>query len=186
MPRTPPSSVRPGALPEAALLAAYATRDAFTDCYVVDVAGPVTQPQFVEAFYTTAVFRIERRLLAWTMSKPSTDDDARRLATGRCDTFAAWRVEARHDDQLLMCDVTGRTRSWLMTEPLADGSGTRLYFGSAVVPARDPRTGSATMGRAFHALLGFHAIYSRVLLGAARARLGALGRGSPLPRTRPE
>jgi hypothetical protein len=71
---------------------------------------PVTQARYVEAFYTTPVFRIERRLLAGAMSRPSTDDDARRLATGRADTFSAWRVEARLDDQLLMCDVTGRTR----------------------------------------------------------------------------
>lgn len=186
MPRTPSSSVRPGPLREAALLAPCATPDAFTDRHVADVAGTVAQPQFVEAFYTTAVFRIERRLLAWATSRPSTGDDARRLATGRCDTFAAWRVEARHDDPLPMRDVTGRTRSWLMTEPLADGTGTRLHFGSAVVPVRDPRTGRASMGRAFHALRGVHEIRSRVLPGAARARLGAPARGSPLTRSRTE
>lgn len=35
------------------------------------------------------------------------------------------------------------------------------------------------MGYAFRALPGFHAVYSRVLLRAARARLPRTGRGSP-------
>jgi hypothetical protein len=53
----------------------------------------------------------------------------------------------------------------------ADGAATRLYFGSAVVPVRHPTTGNHTWASCFNALLGFHKIYSSVLLGAARARL---------------
>jgi hypothetical protein len=53
----------------------------------------------------------------------------------------------------------------------AAGSGTRLYFGSAVVPVVDAKSGQPTLGFAFRALLGFHKLYSRVLLRAARARL---------------
>ncbi|HET9483682.1 MAG TPA: hypothetical protein VFO79_06985, partial [Xanthomonadales bacterium] len=90
------------------------------------------------------------------------------LASGRADAFAAWSVEGRTDDQLLLCDLHGRTRSWLMSAPL-DG-GTRLYFGSAVVPVAG-RDGRATLGTGYRALLGFHRIYSRVLLRSARARL---------------
>ncbi len=46
-----------------------------------------------------------------------------------------------------------------------------LYFGSAVVPARSVRSATPKLGAAFTALLGFHRIYSRALLGAARRRL---------------
>ena len=160
-------------LPEHALLAIYRANGSFTDCYSIDVAGTVSHAQFVAAFYTTLVFRLERLILKWALSKPSTDEDARQLAAGTADTFAAWTVEGRGVDQLLLCDVAGRTRSWLMVTPVVSGPGpaTRLYFGSAVVPHRNRRTGQREMGTAFRALLGFHKLYSRVLLRAAVGRL---------------
>jgi hypothetical protein len=82
------------------------------------------------------------------------------------DTFAAWSVEAHTGNQLLMCDFQGRTRSWFMV------SGTRLLFGSAVVPV------TVTESR-FRWLLGLHRLYSRALLRAARSRLqsAAFSRG---------
>ena len=55
----------------------------------------------------------------------------------------------------------------------AAGAGTRLYFGSAVVPTRDRATGEARMGTVFRALLGFHKLYSVILLSAARSRIEA-------------
>ena len=60
-----------------------------------------------------------------------------------------------------------------MVSPTEDSAspGTRLFFGSAVVPARDPSTDRTSLGFVFKALLGFHELYSRVLLGAARLRL---------------
>ena len=164
-------SIRPGELPAHALLARYRDIGGFTDCWIADLPGPVTHADYVEAFYSTTLFGIERQLLAWFASKPSTVADARRLSEARSDTFAAWTVEARTADQLLLCDFTRRTRSWLMVEPLADGVGTRLYFGSAVVPRRTATGVGGSMGVAFHALSGFHAVYSRALLGAARSRL---------------
>jgi hypothetical protein len=165
------TSIRPGELPAHALLARYRDTGGFTDCWIADLSRPVTHAEYVEAFYTTALFGIERRLLAWFASKPSTAADARLLADARSDRFAAWTVEARAADQLLLCDFTRRTRSWLMVEPFPDGVGTRLYFGSAVVPRRDATGVGGSMGVAFHALSGFHAVYSRALLGAARSRL---------------
>jgi hypothetical protein len=57
------------------------------------------------------------------------------------------------------------------------GAGTRLYFGSAVVPLRDAKTGGTRMGPLFRALLGFHRLYSRVLLRAAAKRLSRSGAG---------
>ena len=168
------SAVRAGELPAGALLDRYRHSGAYTDCFVADMPAPVSQAAFVEAFYTTAVFRAERLVLRWLAAKPSTDAQAGALARGHADVFAAWRVEDRADDQILLCDFQGRTRSWLMSQPLAGPgrSGTRLYFGSAVVPVTDRQTGEARMGAGFRALLGFHKVYSRVLLSAAVSRLG--------------
>jgi hypothetical protein len=97
------------------------------------------------------------------------------LAVGTIDKFAAWHVEKRTKDQLLLSDLHGRTRSWLMVAPLETekGARTRLYFGSAVIPVQSSRTGKATLGPGFRALLGFHKIYSEVLLYAATSRLRA-------------
>ncbi len=122
-------------------------------------------------FYTTWLFRLERWILRLAVARPSTDEEARQLARGERGAFAAWSVEARAPDQLLMCDFTGRTRSWLMVAPAAGATGTRLYFGSVVVPVRDPKTGEMGLGPVHGPLIGFHKLYSRLLLGAAARRL---------------
>jgi hypothetical protein len=166
------TAIRPCPLPDNALLCAYQRGGAYADCYVTDVARRVCHAEYVEAFYTTPVFRLERLLLAWLVSRPSTDEQARELATGRRASFAAWSVEARAEDQLLLADLRGRTRSWLMTAPSPHGQGTRLFFGSAVVPVAGAPSGRAGIGFTYRALLGFHQLYSRVLLRAAVTRLG--------------
>gem|GEM_PF-337145 len=165
--------------PPASLLDHYAASGAYTDCYCADVPGDMSLAQYVETFYTGPVFRLERLLLRWFASRPSTDADARQVARGERDDFAAWQVEGRAADQLLMCDFKGRTRSWfrVAASGASAASGTRLYFGSAVVPVPDPRTGAASMGWTFKVLLGFHRLYSRVLLGAAASRLARGRRG---------
>lgn len=159
------------ALPEGALLRRYTDRGAYTDCFVTDVAASVSLAAFVEAFYTSAAFKCERFVLRWVVAKPSSDDDARRLARGESERFAAWTVEARAADQLLVCDYLSRTRSWLMVESIA--GGTRLYFGSAVVPV-GIGSGRARLGFPFNALLPFHKFYAQFLLSAARGRVGKL------------
>jgi hypothetical protein len=156
-------SVRACALPEQSLLAKYARPGAYTDCYSAEIARTVSAAEYVEVFYTGSLFKLERLLLARIAFRPSTDEHAKELALGIRDTFAAWRVEERSAEQLLMRDFSGRTRSWLMVIPAGSG-GSRLYFGSAVVP----------MGFRFKALLGFHKLYSRALLDAARSRLARL------------
>jgi hypothetical protein len=167
-------SIQPSIIPVSALLQAYGSGSGYADCFVTEVPGATSFESFVEAFYTTRLFKIERALLRWLMSKPSSDQDARELSTGARNTFAAWTVEGRTANQLLLADITGHTRSWLMAEPFEaapGGRGTRLYFGSAVVSRKDKRTGRESMGFAFHVLLGFHQLYSRLLLQAARTRL---------------
>ena len=172
------SSVRVGTLPAGTLLESVRAAGAYTDCYVTDVPGAIAHSTYVEAFYTTSLFKIERQLLAWFAQRPASDADAKALAHGRVTSFSAWRVEARSESELLLADMSGRTKSWLMTQAAghADGTpGTRLHFGSAVLPVRrhaDDTSGN--MGVAFQALLGFHKLYSRLLLGSARARALAL------------
>lgn len=153
-------------VPERALHRRYAAEHAYLDCYATVIDRGVTQAEFVEAFYTTWLFKLERWILRWAVDKPSSDAQARALACGDIAAFAAWTVEARAPDQLLMCDYLGATRSWLMTEPVAGGR-TRLYFGSVVTARVDPRTGRTGTRRTHHLLLGFHKLYSRLLLRAA-------------------
>ena len=166
-------------LPEEALLSRYRAGGGFADCYVTEIPHAVSHAEFVEAFYTTAVFKLERLLLRLFLSRSSTDLQAAQLARGELDAFAAWTVEGRAPDQLLLTDIGGRTRSWLMVAPAPSAVGTRLYFGSAVVPRRSVRSGRPGLGPLFSALLGFHKLYSRVLLRAARSRLVRGRRDAP-------
>ena len=165
------SSIQRCDLPPGALLGKYLQGESYVDCYVTEVTKQVSHAEYVEAFYTTAVFKIERLLLAWFVSRPSTDEQARQLATGMLGAFAAWSVEGRSADQLLLSDFGGRTRSWLMNRPSPDLTSTELFFGSAVIPVVSKRTGKAALGVTFRALLGFHKLYSRALLRAAVNRL---------------
>lgn len=162
-------------IPDGALLNNYLREGTCTDCYATDIRGSVSHSQYVMAFYTTRVFKLERLILKLAVSRPSTDVQEKQLATGSIDEFAAWKVEARCENQLLMCDFHRRTRSWLMVVPIESTGGkrTRLYFGAAVVPVRNSRAGKVTLGFVFQALLGFHRVYSVVLLSAARSRLEA-------------
>ena len=137
-----------------------------TDCYETEVEGAVTLPQFVEAFYTGALFRVERMILKYTVKRPSTDADVHAIAHGQASRFAAWDIEARTDTQLLMNDLTGSTKSWFMVEPL-DGGSTRLRFGSVVTP--NPDTGQ--LPRLVKPLMRFHDLYSKLLLKGAVRRL---------------
>lgn len=163
-------TVMPCPLPPSALLIGVQASGAYADCYVAELAASVTHAAFVEAFYTTRLFKLERLVIQLLTVRASSDRDARELAEGRRDHFAAWKVEQRAADQLLLADRTGRTRSWLMVEPRA-GKATRLYFGSAVLPRTDRRTGEKRFGWIFRLLLGFHRAYSVALLRAAVSRL---------------
>ena len=173
------AAIRPCSLPADALLAKYAGAEAYTDCYALDVAAAVSHAAYVEAFYTGRVFKIERFLLGLFLSRPSTDLEVKQLAIGETDRFSGWRVEDRSANQVLMRDIiSGKTRSWLMVAPQAEGStpATRLYFGSAVLAHTIEATGERRMGASFASLLWFHKLYSRILLDGARARLAEVGR----------
>jgi hypothetical protein len=155
-----------GELPEQALLQRYKREGSYTDCYFMDVPRHIEMSEYISNFYTTPLFKVERKILSLAVGKHSSDDAAHNLAQGRDTNFAAWSVEDRSSNQLLLCDFLGRTRSWLMAE--ATPSSTRLYFGSAVVPKSKPTSGKASFGFAFHALYGFHHMYTRALMRAAQ------------------
>jgi hypothetical protein len=82
------------------------------DCFAVSMDRVVSLAEFVFAFYTSPVFRIERAILGLLAGALSTDLDVRRLAAGSATAFAIWRVGERTATQLLMCDRYERTRSW--------------------------------------------------------------------------
>jgi hypothetical protein len=156
--------VAPAELPAGALLETYCRDGGYVDCFAAEVPRAVSLPQLIEAFYTSRAFRPERWLLGTLLGKRSSNSDVARLAAGEANRFSAWSVEARQGDQILLCDYQGRTRSWLMVQPLP--GGTRLHFGSAVVKPGDP---------VFKALLGFHRWYSCWLLRGAVRRLLKFG-----------
>jgi hypothetical protein len=137
------------------------------DCFSVGVEKAVTLSDFVYAFYTSPVFRIERAILRTLAHAPSTDGEARAVAEGSGAAFAIWRVGERTSTQLLMCDRFERTRSWFQVVPMA-GGGTLLRFGSAVAASQNRGTAAMSAGWGFRLLMGFHVLYSRMLLGAAR------------------
>jgi hypothetical protein len=136
----------------------------YTDCYMTEIPRTVPFPEYILAFYTTPLFKLERFILL-TVSKPSTDFQARHLANGLTERFAAWTVEGRNGNEILLCDFLSRTRSWLMTK--SNGVQTQLYFGSAVVP----KTGEASLDVGFRGMLMFHKVYSVLLLHSAKSSL---------------
>ena len=168
------SSVHPCEVPVNSLLRSYKDGAGYADCYVAEVPGLVTQETFIEAFYTSPLFKVERTILEYLASKPATDAEAKQLAAGKAVKFSAWRIEAQSASELLLADFTGCTRSWLMATPStssATATSTLLYFGSAVLPRKSQGAQKPSMGLTFKALLGFHRLYSRLLLSAASRRV---------------
>lgn len=142
----------------------------YADCFNLEIDREISFDEYVLAFYTSRIFKLERWLLGVLLRATATDDDARQLASGAAQAYSFWTVEARQANQLLMCDKSGSTRSWLMTSNAADTDATMLHFGSAVI-AKKNRRGEMSLGPVFHALLWFHKGYSKVLLKSAARRL---------------
>lgn len=158
-------SVTAETLPPNSLLARYEAEGHYTDCYQVVISRSVALGDFIGAFYCTWLFRLERRILAHFLNRPSTDADVTALAKAETETFAAWQVEARGSDEILLCDMRGATRSWLAVAVSKESGTTALRFGSAVVM----RDGEVPLS--YRLLLGFHKLYSRALLALAHRQL---------------
>ena len=173
--------------PQSSLIERYDTPGGYTDCFITTLDIEITHQQFVEAFYTSWLFKLERWFLTFTVIKPSSDKQAKELAAGNRSKFSAWSVEERIKDQILMCDFQSKTRSFLMVESvLADESNkqtannsetnsrhpkTHLYFGTAIVPTAISKEGKPKLSLFFKGLLLIHKVYARALLKAARNRL---------------
>jgi len=155
------------AVPPDSLLETYSS-NGYADCYRTEIHGHISLAQFIAVFYTTSLFKLERFILTHVANKPSTDTQAQDLADDKANQFAAWTVEKRNDHEILMCDMLGRTRSWLMVQHAKEHS--MLYFGSAVVPGKS-KSGKSSLGFIFVALLGFHKIYSILLLSSAKRNI---------------
>jgi len=63
-------------LPAESLLGRYVGGGAYADCYTTQVPFDVSHAQFIEAFYTTALFKVERAILR-LVARPSTDSSRR-------------------------------------------------------------------------------------------------------------
>ena len=152
-------------IPRDGLLQAYATDGStYTDCFEVMSPLAIPMEEFVQAFYSTWLFKVERLILSGVLRRLITDADVLALADG-ADSFAVWTVEARAQNQLLLCDMTGHTRSYLALSA-KDGGVTRLIFGSAVVPSE-----GGQLGRGIQALMPLHRLYSKCLLRLAERKL---------------
>ncbi len=162
-------------VPQGSLLAGFgpppgtlagSTTEPYRDCFMRREAGVVTLEQLIERFYCSWAFRPERIALG-LIGRGASSENARALARGEVESFAAWNVVERHESEILLQDFSGATASWLAVRPGSDGgtapsssSGavgqTELLFGSWVGEADKPLV---------KALMGFHRAYSRVLLG---------------------
>lgn len=156
---------------DTALYAFSQKRGYYTDCFAVEIDRVVAFSDFIEAFYTTRLFRAERLLLRIFAAAPSSDLEARQLGLGLTERFAIWRTEERTETQLLMKAI-GRTRSWFMIEKASerDLTTTRLLFGSVVAPMQDGEQ-APKIGFLFTVFHGVHLLYSKLLLSAALRRL---------------
>lgn len=164
------SQITASALPPRAFLARFETQpNVHTDCFQTSLARDVSLEEYVNAFFNTWLFRIERLILKLTIGKPSTDADIARLANGSADHMAAWRVLERGDNQLLLEVPDTAVRTWLMRQ--VDGDQTHLYFGSALLALRKDKEGNPTIGPVFRGLMGFHKFYARALLFCAKRAL---------------
>ncbi|MEL7099853.1 MAG: hypothetical protein AAGM84_13575 [Pseudomonadota bacterium] len=141
-------------VPEGTLLAPFARGDGmYVDAFEAPCDG-AGLGELINAFYEQPLMRAERVLLSLA-GMPSAAGDVAALAAGAATRFAAWDVEARRADELLLADRSGHTMSWLMVGPGV------VRFGSAVLQ----------QGPVMRALLGPHKLYSRLLLSGAARRL---------------
>ncbi len=154
------------------LLASY-FENGFADSYRTELSGHISLEEFVFGFYTTKLFKLERFILAWTVLKPSNDMQAKELTENKTNKFAAWTVENRRENELLMCDMLERTRSWFMVNQIGtkENPRTQLYFGTGIAPTTKGKTGKSSIGLFFITLLPFHKIYSVLLLYTAKTRI---------------
>ncbi|CUI95273.1 hypothetical protein [Cognatishimia activa] len=166
-------SIRPCPHPETSYLKAYSSRpDHYTDCFETTAVDEVSLTELVEAFFTSPVLRLERKLLGLA-GMPSTTAAVTALANGAGTKVSGWETEQRDENQLLLAIFQNGIRTWLMVE--RDGTGTKLFFGSAVVP-KNAGSENPKLGWWVNAFMGFHLLYSRIVLAAAKFQVRRMKR----------
>ena len=159
-------------IPCDALAVKYINDGAFADCYCINIGNKISLKRFINTFYTTKLFKIERTVLSMITTKLTADKDAIKLSLGETESYSIWTVESRTSNQILLRDITGRTRSWLMVKHIGSTEmTTRLYFGSVVIPKYVSENGQVKFGTIFNVISGFHKVYSKLLLHAAYKKL---------------
>jgi hypothetical protein len=145
----------------------------YADSYRTEVDGHISMKDYVYKFYTSPLFKLERFILTWSVRKPSTDMQAKEISEGNTNKFAAWTLEDRRENELLMRDMADRTRSWFMVNHLGtkENPKTQLYFGTGISPSPKRNTEKSSIGFFFTALLPFHKAYSVLLLYFAKRQL---------------
>lgn len=170
--KTPSNKVRRAAVPEGTILhssrplSGPARDETHLDCFVADIDGAWSLEQFVGVFYRTWLFRAERFVLKHVMRLPSTDSDLESLLDGNQEKFAAWSIERRTANELLMCDIASKTKSWFMVTQTGDSAKQRtlVHFGTVVVATPDRRSGEPKLGTLFRLFMPLHLLYARSLL----------------------
>ncbi|MEL6550324.1 MAG: hypothetical protein AAFQ54_08780 [Pseudomonadota bacterium] len=149
--------VRRAEVPRESLLARYIEDPAsHVDAYVT--AGEASLADFISAFFSSPLFRLERRILALG-GAASSDPQIALLAAGEGAHMAAWEVVERNAHELLLTVPNTPIRTWLAVAP------GELWFGSAIVAS------DGQIPIAARALMPFHALYSRSLLALAARRV---------------
>jgi len=145
----------------------------YADSYRTEVDGHVSMEDYVYKFYTSPLFKLERFILTWSVRKPSTDKQAKEISEGNTNKFAAWTLEDRRENELLMRDMADRTRSWFMVNHLGtrENPKTQLYFGTGISPSPKRNPEKSSIGLFFNAMLPFHKVYSVLLLYFAKRQL---------------
>jgi len=145
-------------------------RDVHTDCFSLSIRKTISIEDYVEAFYTSWLFKVERVILGFVVAKPSTDTQASELSMGKREQFSAWNLEYRDESQVVLADFMGKTKSWLMIQNKGEAC-TQLFFGSAVMPRYNSDGSLGKPSLFFRLMGGFHILYSRSLLWAASRNL---------------
>jgi len=161
-------------LPSDSLLIRYRESKDFTDCYQISINQKINLHEYVNAFYTSWLFKLERFIIKWLVNKPSTDQDVELLARSETSEFSAWSVEERTENQLLLCDYQGQTRSWLSVVN-QDNESSQIYFGTAVVYRKDKKGRTIEFNQVFKFISLFHHFYAKALIRCAAKKLNKQG-----------
>lgn len=161
-------------LPDDSLLARHRGPECYRDAFRVEVPGDVSLAELITVFFGSGAFLPERTALR-LIGRGAGRAEIAELADGRAKRFAAWELEAREENELLMHDFLDKTCCWLAVSPGGEapdlagglprpGAGrTYLWFGTGVRDFEGP---------IISRLREAHRWYARWLLAGAARRLG--------------